>query len=77
MHIRHWLSSSRTVKRILDESAQDAYEYVLAISVAVVVFTALWAFVQLVPDVVGRGCPAVDTAAAPGATTGSCVDEGP
>jgi hypothetical protein len=77
MGIRHRLSASRPVRRLLDESAQDAFEYLLAMSVVVVIFGGLWLFVQLVPEVVGRGCPAVDTAADPGATAGSCVDEGP
>jgi|GEM_PF-2262328 len=69
---------SRIRQPTRDDRGQDAFEYMLAAGTLVVVlFLGLLAFRELAPMVVGNSCPAVDTAADPGATEGSCIDESP
>jgi hypothetical protein len=69
-------TSVRLLRRC--EEAQAALEYVIATgAVAVALAVGLFAFNELAPAVFGHSCPSVDTAASPGATKGSCVEEEP
>lgn len=55
------------------DSAQNTFEYVLAVGVlAVGVAAALWGFDAMVEQIVAYACPSVDTADGL-ATVGSCI----
>ena len=58
-----------------EQSAQDTFEYLLLAGAFVVPFAAaligLAAFV--IPEIAGHVCPAVDTAADPSPSVGSCL----
>lgn len=61
-----------------DQRGQDTFEYLLVVGAVVVpLVLALLAFEGLIPDFVGHSCESVDTAADPGATNGSCINESP
>lgn len=61
-----------------DESAQDSFEYLLVVGIAVVaLFVGLLGLAEVIPIVAGHTCESVDTAADPEATTGSCINETP
>jgi hypothetical protein len=64
--LKHWFA---------EDAAQDAYEYLLAAAVVVVVVAGAWAALTgAIPIFVGNACSSVNTAAADPDT---CVNETP
>ena len=61
-----------------DELAQDTVEYLLAVgAVAVALAIGFQGFKAVIPSFVGHACPAVDTAAVPAPSAGSCITPTP
>lgn len=60
---------------LIDDGAQDTYEYLLVVAAVVVVMViGLMAFDAVLVQVLGASCPSVDTAKGVAATAGSCVN---
>jgi hypothetical protein len=57
------------------DEAVDGFEHLLVVGTVVVVLVGglILGFEQILPQVVGLACPAIDTASTPAATAGSCL----